>query len=217
MNALAHSLGVAEAAPAKASAPALIKGRQVALSDPWSLVRPGADGPPLSLPALPAGPVIVPFSFWRENRDALIASRPKSERGVWLAPDEEPDDLAPDLPELALVAIDFPAFRDGRGMSGARLLREKHGWKGELRAIGDVVRDTLLYLERCGFDAFSLRPGKDPADAVKAFDEFTLFYQSAADGAEPMFLMRRQILANPGSIGSDPWAFRKANADGVAG
>src|SRR5688500_12719813 len=111
----------------------LIKDRNV-VTDPWLQLEPGAGG---SLPAIPpAGDVIVPLSLWREQREALLA-RP-GRLGVWLKSDEEPQAIAGDLRLFGVVAIDFPKFGDGRGYSTARLLRERYGWKGELRAVGDI-------------------------------------------------------------------------------
>ena len=76
----------------------------------------------------------------------------------------------------------FPAFTDGRGYSTARLLRQRYGFKGELRAFGDILHDQLYELGRCGFDSFALREDQDPVEALRAFDEFSESYQAAADG-----------------------------------
>jgi uncharacterized protein (DUF934 family) len=167
----------------------IIKHREI-VSDDWSVLRPAEDGTLPNADALPDGKIVVPLSLWQSSRDTLLASRSKEQLGVWLAPDNEPADLAADLDKIALVAIDFPVFRDGRGYSIARLLRERFGWAGELRAIGDVLRDQLLYLSRCGFDAFALRADKDIQDALKAFDEFSVRYQGAFDEPRPLFRRR---------------------------
>ena len=87
-------------------------------------------------------------------RDALTAARSAAEIGVWLAADSEPADIVGDFDKIALIAVDFPVFRDGRGYSIARLLRERYGYEGEMRAIGDVLRDSSLHV-RCGFDAYA--------------------------------------------------------------
>nr|WP_310638858.1 DUF934 domain-containing protein [Burkholderia gladioli] len=86
--------------------------------------------------------------------------------------------------------MDFPRFGDGRGYSTAHLLRNRHGWTGELRAIGDVLRDQLNYMSRCGFDAFAVRADRDPHDALNAFTEFSERYQGAVDDAVPLFRRR---------------------------
>lgn len=167
----------------------IIKNRAV-VEDNWTVVRAAEDGALPEVVALPAGKVIVPFALWQAHRDALVASRSKDELGVWLAPDSEPADIAADFDKIALIGVDFPVFRDGRGYSIARLLRERYGYKGELRAIGDVLRDQLFYLERCGFDAFAVRADKDIHDALNAFGEFTVEYQGAVDQPSPLFRRR---------------------------
>jgi uncharacterized protein (DUF934 family) len=164
--------------------------RPAVVSDDWSLVRAAEDG---SLPepaALPAGKLLVPFAYWQTHRGVLGAIRTPAQLGVWLNPDQEPADLADDFAAFSLIAIDFPVFRDGRGYSIARLLRSRYGWNGELRAIGDVLRDQLFYLSRCGFDAFAVRADKDIHDALKAFSEFSVSYQAAQDQPKPLFRRR---------------------------
>ena len=80
---------------------------------------------------------------------------------------------------------------DGRASSQARLLRERHGFRGELRATGDVFRDAMYYMHRCGVNAFEVRPAQDLADALRAFGDFSLGYQGAADDPTPIFRRRR--------------------------
>ena len=167
----------------------IIKNRAV-VEDHFTVVRAAEDGALPAVDALPAGKVIVPFALWKEHKSAIVASRPKEDIGVWLAPDDEPADLAPDFGQLSVIAVDFPVFRDGRGFSIGRLLRERYQWTGELRAIGDVLRDQLLYMSRCGFDAFAVRADKDIHDALKAFTEFTQRYQGAFDEPAPLFRRR---------------------------
>src|SRR5690349_12654904 len=106
----------------------IIKDRNV-VADPWLRLEAGADG---SLPAIPpAGDIVVPLALWRGQREALLA-RP-GRLGIWLDSHEEPGEIAADLRLFGVVAINFPKFGDGRGYSTARLLRERYGWKGELR------------------------------------------------------------------------------------
>jgi uncharacterized protein (DUF934 family) len=176
----------------------IIKHRAI-VADDWRIVRAGEDGTLPDVAALPAGRIVVPLSYWQASRDALTAARAKDALGVWLAPDSEPGELASDLDKIALVAVDFPVFRDGRGYSIGRLLRERYGWTGELRAIGDVLRDQLLYLSRCGFDAFAVREDKDLHDALNAFNEFSVRYQGAVDEPRPLF--RRRGAADGASHG----------------
>lgn len=107
--------------------------------------------------------------------------------GVRLPNTTDVADLAEDLPLLAVVALEFPKFADGRAYSQARLLRERHGYRGEIRAVGDVLRDQLLFMARCGFDAFELRPDRSLEDALAAFGEFTESYQPAVDQPQPLY------------------------------
>jgi uncharacterized protein (DUF934 family) len=128
-----------------------------------------------SLADLPRGvPVIVPLHLWQVEHEALIA---RSGVGVWLAPDADPAVLADAVATLPVIAVDFPAFADGRGYSIARLLRERYAFAGELRAIGDIQRDQLAYLLQSGFDAFALREDRDVAEALAGLADFSDGYQ----------------------------------------
>ena len=168
----------------------IIKDRQLA-ADNWQLLKPAADG---GLPPLPqTGDVIVPRALWLERREAL--SFRAGRLGVWLDSHEEPASIAGDLDRFALVAVNFPAFTDGRGYSIARLLRKRHGYKGELRAIGEVVRDHLFFMASCGFDAFLLREDQDPEAALAAFGDFSDAYQASVERPLPLF--RRRFLVSP--------------------
>ncbi len=112
--------------------------------------------------------------------------------GVQIGPEDDPRDLLEYFSQISLLAVHFPIFADGRGYSHARLLRERYGWEGELRATGQVLRDQLFFMRRCGFDAFELAPGRDEKDARKAFDEFNVTYQAAADGRAPIYLQNAE-------------------------
>ena len=107
-----------------------------------------------------------------------------------LEPTDEPAAFAGRLAHAARVEVSFPKFADGRGFSLARLLRERYGYKGELRAVGHVVRDHLYYMEACGFDAFLLREGEDPDEALRAFDDFGEAYQASVMRPVPLFRRR---------------------------
>ena len=169
---------------------ALIKHRKLAL-DSWQLLKPGADG---TLPAVPAeGDVIVPLSVWEARRAELIGR--VGRLGVWLAGNEDPVRIAGDLYHFASIAVNFPALPDGRGYSIGRLLRQRYGWDGELRAIGAIQRDQLYYLARCCFDAFVLREGENIESALAAFEDFSEAYQAAVDRPDPLF-RRREAAAS---------------------
>jgi uncharacterized protein (DUF934 family) len=133
-------------------------------------------------------PVLLPPARYLAESEAL--SRRAAPLGVIWPNDREVEELAPHLPRLALVVLVFPTFRDGRAYSQARILRERHGFKGELRASGDVLRDQLLFLHRAGFDAFEIRKPEDARAAVAALRRYSVFYQPAADG-EPGALWNR--------------------------
>ena len=117
---------------------------------------------------LPIGNIIVPLAYWQANRDALLS---RGDVAVWLAPGEEPKDLEDDLGALPLVAIHFPAFKDGRGYSYARELRTRYNFKGEVRATGDVLRDQLFYMTRCGFNAFEVREDRSIEEALQGLKD----------------------------------------------
>jgi uncharacterized protein (DUF934 family) len=110
--------------------------------------------------------------------------------GVWLAPNDDPAQLAPFVDRLALVAVDFPSFRDGRGYSTAVLLRTRFGFRGDLRAIGEVLIDQLFYLRRVGFTSFALRSDQDPELAAAAMRPFSDVYQGCVDQPLPYFRRR---------------------------
>ncbi|RRJ84880.1 DUF934 domain-containing protein [Aestuariirhabdus litorea] len=136
----------------------------------------------------PSGKLLVSLEEWQARRDELLAST--GTHGVWLKPDDEPELLVEDLSQLPVIAVQFPAFTDGRGYSLARLLRERYGYEGELRAVGDVLRDQLFYMHRCGFDSFAIREDRDAEDALAALDEFSDVYQSAVQQPLPLFRRR---------------------------
>ena len=127
-------------------------------------------------------PVIVALPAWQAHRQRLAAPGPEHAvaTGVLLETSDDPDVLSADLHRLALIAVRFPSFTDGRGYSIARRLREGHGWRGALMAVGDVLRDQLLLLERCGFDTFSLREDQDLDASLSAFADFSEHYQATA-------------------------------------
>jgi uncharacterized protein (DUF934 family) len=122
----------------------------------------------------------------------VVANPPSPEAGevIRLEPQDDPAAVAARLPNVSRVEINFPKFGDGRGFSIARLLRERYGYKGELRAVGEVARDHLYYMEKCGFDAFLLRDGEDLDEALAAFGDFSETYQATA--AQPVPLFRRR-------------------------
>jgi len=158
----------------------LLKDGQV-VADPWRVV---ADGEPLP----PAVPLLVPFARWQTERDALI--RRNAPIGVRLPNTLDLAQVAPDLPLFELIALEFPKFVDGRAFSQARLLRERYGYRNELRAVGNVLRDQLQFMHRCGFDAFEIASPNAVEWCQAAMAEIDVFYQPAADGARTVFERR---------------------------
>lgn len=151
----------------------VIKDRKI-VEDAWHLV---ADDEPAGAHA------IVSLARWNTGHAALLATPPV---GVVLRSDESPDDVT-ERDKAALIAVDFPAFTDGRGYSTARMLRSRLHYKGEIRAVGDVMRDEMFLMSRCGIDSFAVKPGKDIEKALSAFDDFSVTYQAAADDERPLF------------------------------
>ncbi len=160
----------------------IILNRQI-VTDSWQFV-----GENQALPA--SGNLIVPLAVWREQQIALTQRAGKT--GVWLKGSDHPEQLqSNNAPiDLPLIAVEFSQFVDGRGYSIGRLLRERYGFKGELRAIGDILRDQLSALTRCGFNSFALKEGKSLDDALKAFDDFSDAYQNAVDQPAPYYRRR---------------------------
>ena len=164
--------------------PQLIKDGSL-VDDRWTLRRELS-----SLSELASGThEIVPLAFWLANRDTLLA---RGDIGVWLAPDADPEALSPDIGALPLIAVDFPAFTDGRGYSIGRLLRDRHGFTGELRAIGDILRDQLFALAECGFDAFAIRADRDAAAALSGLEDFASIYAATSRTPQPRFRRRKE-------------------------
>lgn len=123
--------------------------------------------------------VTVSLARWSSERDTLY--RPSGRLGLRLPNDVPPARLARDLERFDLIMLSFPRFTDGRAYSQARLLRARLGFKGELRATGDVLRDQLLFMRRCGIDAFEVAKRAVAEDWLAAFADFALYYQPAED------------------------------------
>lgn len=134
---------------------------------------------------LPSGDIYVPLNEWLEKRDDLL--KRNNRLGVILENTDDVHLLKDDLERLALVVLQFPKMGDGRAYSQARILRERLDYKGEIRASGDVLRDQLFYMQRCGFNGFELREDQDMNSALKAFDEMTVKYQPAIDEELPIW------------------------------
>jgi uncharacterized protein (DUF934 family) len=145
--------------------------------------------------ALPAGVIIVSLSRFLAEREILL--RHDAPVGVMIAANEVPDALGADVHRLAVVALSFPKFRDGRGYSSARVLRERLGYRGEVRAVGEVLRDQWLFMHRCGVDAFEVREGTQLEAFHAAMGEQTVFYQRASDQEMSIFDLRHLRASRP--------------------
>ena len=137
---------------------------------------------------LPQGPIAVPLAAWKARRAELLSRR--APLGVWLAPADDPHEIGADVDALSIIGVQFPKFTDGRGYSTAVLLRTRLKYTGELRAFGDVGKDQLFYLKRCGFDSFSLAAHRDAEAALGGLSDFSLRYQGSVDDPVPLFRKR---------------------------
>ena len=139
------------------------------------------------------GPVAVTLARWQRDK-ALLRARSEP-LGLLMLSDERVDDIVADLNEFELIALDFPTFRDGRPYSAARLLRERYGFAGELRAMGDVSRDQFLFMYRCGFNAFQVTNGEALEAWLRAVSEISIWYQPTNDPRAALSVLRHRQTA----------------------
>lgn len=163
----------------------LIKDGEI-VEDRWTVLKE-ATGPEV-LRAVPGKNFIVPLNFWKNYSSELDDYM--GDIALWLNSDENVNDIGNGLHTISLIALNFPVFSDGRSYTNARELREKLNYQGEVRAIGDVLRDQLFYMASCGFNAFSLRHDQDPELCLKAFEDFQTSYQATVANPEPLFRRR---------------------------
>lgn len=150
------------------------------MADPWTYLDGDAE---LSS----EGAVTLPLARFLAEAGAIV--RRNAPTGVRLEPDDDPEALVPYLQQIQLIEVNFPKYTDGRGYSHAQLLRRRHGYAGELRAVGHVLRDQIFYMNRSGFDAFETARA-DLDDVLEALREFSEAYQPAAGGQVPVFHKR---------------------------
>jgi uncharacterized protein (DUF934 family) len=151
------------------------------VEDPWTSVVDAEEIPS-------SGAIVVSFAQWEANRAALGGR--KDPLGIRLAPDQSPALIADDLPRFQLCALEFPAFRDGRAYSHARLLRERYGFEGEVRAVGDVLMEQLHFMQRAGFDAYEVDSETAVEDWKTVQADMDVFYQPTADGRRTAMRLR---------------------------
>jgi uncharacterized protein (DUF934 family) len=156
---------------------------KVVVSDDWTILQL-AEGDTPETVTVPAGKVIVPLKVWQAQQATLQG---RGDIGVWIASDERPEVLKGEVQKFPVIAVDFPKFSDGRGYSIAYNLRARLGYTGELRAIGDVLRDQLFYMQRVGFNAFATRLDRNIHDALKGLTDFSEAYQASWDQKVPLF------------------------------
>lgn len=133
---------------------------------------------------------IITLARWQAEKEQLQAIAHDGKLALHLNSDQTADLIADECQQFAMIRIDFPKFADGRGYSCARLLRERYGFKGDLRAVGDVLIDQLFFMNRCGFSSQELRDDQDEQDALAAFATFSVSYQNDVNDPRPLFRRR---------------------------
>lgn len=160
----------------------IIKDKKV-VNDSWQVLRLN-EGDAADSIAVPQGNYLVPLPVWNCQWEAL---RERREQGLWLGGLERAEDIPDDVNRFPVIAIDIHKYTDGRGYTLAYRLRKQYGYRGELRAMGDVLLDQLFYLKRVGFDSFALRADQNLQRALLSFDTFSVKYQASADVEAPLF------------------------------
>uniref|UniRef100_Q47BY8 Uncharacterized conserved protein UCP030820 n=1 Tax=Dechloromonas aromatica (strain RCB) TaxID=159087 RepID=Q47BY8_DECAR len=156
--------------------------------DTWQTLVLGEGETPETV-ALPAGDVIFPLAVWQARKAEIISCHKRI--GLLIQPDERVEDIAADLEYFIVIAVNFPKFVDGRGYSTASLLRQRYAYRGELRAVGDVLHDQLFFMQRVGFDSYALKDGKNLVHAIEAgFKPFSDAYQASTSQPQPYFRRR---------------------------
>ena len=173
--------------------PLIKDGRQIA--DNWVKVADESEVPT-------ASPIIVSLNRWNEEKETLIGLG--QDLGILLESDQSPEHIEGDLGKLSLVALNFPAFGDGRAYSYARILRERYGFDGEVRAIGDVLYDQIQLMHRCGFDAMEI----ENAATLRALNrnksaDVDIFYQPTGDGEPTASSLRKRLIESHKELGYD--------------
>lgn len=142
--------------------------------------------------ALPdSGALLVTLKRWQGEREALRARNDAI--GIRLPNSAPVEAIADDLDRIELVALEFPKFNDGRAFSQARQLRERHGYTGELRATGQVLRDQFVFMSRAGFDTFEVKKDADADAFAETMKRYSVFYQPTGDGRVTAFHRRMQL------------------------
>jgi uncharacterized protein (DUF934 family) len=162
--------------------------KRALVEDDWVVVEDGR----ADIEAAVGDKVIVTLARWRSEREALTAMHAV---GVLVPNTADIEAIYPEIRDRPLIALQFPTFTDGRALSQAVVLRKRLAFSGELRAVGDVIRDLVFWLGRCGFDSIVPRQDQSLEACQQALDELTVAYQAAADGQTPVWVRRRRQLA----------------------
>lgn len=157
----------------------IIKDREI-VDDNWLHLEDEAE--------LVAGDFTVSLARWQAEHDTL--SHHEAGLGLRLSGDDPLEEIVPDLSRFSLIVLNFPAFTDGRCYSFARLLRDRYGFKGEIRAQGDILHDQLFYMTQCGINSFEMANSNKLASALSAFDDFSENYQTTVLKPEPLYRRR---------------------------
>lgn len=156
----------------------LLKDNSLVESDRWTQLEEGAE---------PTAYSVITLDYWRENKTALSSLVENGTLGLYLSADQTADQLGEECQSFGLISLDFPKFADGRAYSAARLLREKYGFGGELRAVGDVLIDQVFFMQRVGFTSYQLRDDQIVEDALAALSTFAAPYQPGHTDTEALF------------------------------
>lgn len=162
--------------------------------DKWQLLDPIHEKVDLSLLPqidMPLDKLIIPFEAWIATYRSDVSMTLFGDiKAFTLSNTSDVNLLKPWLDKLSLIVLDFPKFTDGRAYSQAVELRRHLGWQGELRATGDVIRDQLSHMQRCGFNSFAIREDKDPNEAIKGLAGISVLYANSVVNPEPLFRRR---------------------------
>jgi len=156
----------------------IIKGKNI-VDDNWQYIDNYEQ-----LDELTDANIIIPLDIWMHQREQLSKHKML---GLTFSSDENLKKISVDLDHFKLVALQFASFTDGRAYTQARLLRERYDYKGVIRATGNVLRDQIPFMSRVGFNEFKLDQSRNLEDALKSFDEFSVYYQAAADDTKPIY------------------------------
>ena len=163
----------------------LIKNSEL-ISDTWEILKKSAGLDALAASA--TNSIMVPLNLWKLHRNEAEAY--SGNITIWLDSDELISEIKNEIDRFSVIALNFPVFSDGRSYTNARELRQALNYEGEIRAIGDVLRDQIFYMSRCGFDSFLLRPDQDAQACIDALQDFQESYQSTSVNQNPLFRRR---------------------------